>query len=223
MATDTNNKTETLYTLYILTCIANNKRYIGITDKDPQLRWKGGDGYRTNFELYTDIRKYGWEEGCKHEIVSTNLTLEEAKEAEKVFVKTYDTQNQEKGYNHRGGGICYGGNRPRGSIGEKLKLLRKNKHYTQEKVAEDLGLVRATISNYEVGRRVPSMPDLQLFAQYYGVDFGYFGVSATDPDFELNTRIIEYFKNEAISIEEKIALFNDIILAYTKYIIEDEE
>lgn len=101
--------------------------------------------------------------------------------------------------------------------------MRKNKHYTQEKVAEDLGLVRATISNYEVGRRVPSMPDLQLFAQYYGVDFGYFGVSATDPDFELNTRIIEYFKNEAISIEEKIALFNDIILAYTKYIIEDEE
>lgn len=67
------------------------------------------------------------------------------------------------------------------------------------------------------------MPDLQLFAQYYGVDFGYFGVSATDSDFELNTRIIEYFKNEAISIEEKIALFNDIILAYTKYIIEDEE
>ena len=71
-----------------MTCIANNKRYICITYKDPQLRWKGGEGYRTNFELYTDIRKYGWEEGFKHEIVSTNLTLEEAKEAEKVFVKT---------------------------------------------------------------------------------------------------------------------------------------
>lgn len=66
------------------------------------------------------------------------------------------------------------------------------------------------------------MPDLQLFAKYYGVDFGYFGVSATDPDFELNTRIIEYFKDENITSDEKIKLFNEIIIAYTKFVINDE-
>lgn len=216
------NQDEVLYALYILTCKKNNKRYIGITDKSPKVRWKNGEGYKTNFELYTDIRKYGWENGFEHEIISTNLTLDDAKEAEKVFIKSYDTINPEKGYNHRGGGLCYGGNKPRGDIGKKLKILRKNKHFTQEKVAKDLGLVRATISNYEVGRRVPSMLDLQLFAKYYGVDFGYFGVSATDPDFELNTRIIEYFKDKNITSDEKIKLFNEIIVAYTNFVINDE-
>jgi len=52
--------------------------------------------------------------------------------------------------------------------------------------------VRATISNYEVGR------EYARFTIIYSILWRrfwiYFGVNATDPDFELNSRLIEYFK-----------------------------
>lgn len=42
-------------------------------------------------------------------------------------------------------------------IGLKLKSLRKAKRLTQQEVAERFGLSRTTISNYEIGRRKPTI------------------------------------------------------------------
>lgn len=82
-----------------------------------------------------------------------------------------------------------------------------------------MNLYRASISNYEVNRRTPSLDDLKMFADFYGVGLDYFGTDIENSNFEISTRVIEYFKSEEIDIENKVVLFNDILAAYTGYIL----
>lgn len=216
-----NVRQDELYTLYIHTCLANDKVYVGITHKDAKQRWIDGNGYKGNYELYSDIIKYSWEDGFHHKIVADNLTWEKAKEAERFFIDTFDSTNPEKGYNHRKGGVGYGAHRNRANIGTKIKVLRKNKHLTQQELADELNLSRATISNYEVNRRSPSIDDLKLLADYFGVGLDYFGEGA-NISFEISSRVIGYFKNENITIDDKTELFNDILSAYYIYVIDNK-
>lgn len=99
-------------------------------------------------------------------------------------------------------------------IGRKLKTLRKGKKLTQKDVADRLGLVRATISNYEVGRRTPHLSDLKRFAELYGVTLDYFGVSPEDEMFELVSRAREVFNNKNIPKEDKESLYREMMRLY---------
>ena len=111
---------QTLYTLYKHRCKANNKVYIGLTNKSANDRWKDGKGYKSNFELYKDIREYGWEDGFEHEIIRDDMSYEEAKDAEINLIKIYDATNPERGYNNHFGG-SYGAFRRPSEIGAKIK------------------------------------------------------------------------------------------------------
>lgn len=99
-------------------------------------------------------------------------------------------------------------------IGRKLRTLRKGKKLTQKDVANHLGMVRATISNYEVGRRTPHLSDLRRFAEFYGVDLGYFGVSSNDEVFELISRAREVFNNDEVPTETKEELYKEFMRLY---------
>lgn len=99
-------------------------------------------------------------------------------------------------------------------IGRKLRTLRKGKKLTQKDVADRLGLVRATISNYEVGRRTPHLSELKRFAELYGVTLDYFGVSQKDEMFELVSRAREVFSNENISTQDKETLYRELMKIY---------
>lgn len=99
-------------------------------------------------------------------------------------------------------------------IGRKLKTLRKGKGLTQLDVANRLGLVRATISNYEVGRRTPHLSELKRFAELYGVGLDYFGVNDKDEAFELLSRAKEVFNDETRSREEKETLYKELMKIY---------
>lgn len=99
-------------------------------------------------------------------------------------------------------------------IGRKLKTLRKGKKMTQQDVASHLGMVRATISNYEVGRRTPHLSDLKRFAELYGVTLDYFGVSTSDEVFELISRAREVFDNQEIATETKEELYKEFMRLY---------
>ena len=57
---NTDNQEE-LYTLYIHTCLENDKVYVGITSKDAKNRWLDSEIYKGNSDLYSDIKKYGWD------------------------------------------------------------------------------------------------------------------------------------------------------------------
>lgn len=88
-----------MYSLYKHQNIKNGKVYIGITSKDPVLRWNGGDGYIQNAMFYLDICKYGWDEGFTHEVLLTNLPKSEAQIKECEYVLKYDSVRT--GYNQR--------------------------------------------------------------------------------------------------------------------------
>lgn len=96
----------TSYLVYIHTNKMNNKKYIGITSKSPEERWRNGLGYWNNKYFYRAIKKYGWDDGFKHEIASANLTEEEACNLEISLIAKFDTTNPQKGYNSDLGGSC---------------------------------------------------------------------------------------------------------------------
>lgn len=100
------------------------------------------------------------------------------------------------------------------TIGSKLKTLRKGRGLTQLELSERLGLSRATISNYEVGRRSPHLSELRRFAEFYGVGLDYFGVETTDESFELLSRAKSVFTNTDIPKEERERLYKELMRIY---------
>ena len=102
------------------------------------------------------------------------------------------------------------------SIASKLKILRKGRKLTQEQLAERLGVNRATISNYEIGRRLPNLNDLKRFAEFYGVGLDYFGVVSKDEMFDLLSRARDVFESDAVSDEQKKGIFEEIMRLYLK-------
>lgn len=100
------------------------------------------------------------------------------------------------------------------SIGHKLKTLRKGRKLTQEQAAEKLGITRATVSNYEVGRRHPHVSELKRLAEFYGVGLDYFGVVPTDEMFDLLSRAREVFNNEDIPKEKKDEVYKELMKLY---------
>jgi transcriptional regulator with XRE-family HTH domain len=102
------------------------------------------------------------------------------------------------------------------SIGAKLKILRKGRKLTQEQLAEKIGVNRATISNYEIGRRLPNLNDLKRFAEFYGVGLDYFGVVSKDEMFDLLSRARDVFESDAVSKEQKEEIYKEIMRLYLK-------
>lgn len=100
------------------------------------------------------------------------------------------------------------------SIGAKLKTLRKGRKLTQEQAAEALGITRASVSNYEVGRRSPHISELRRIGDFYGVGLDYFGVTPTDEAFDLLSRAREVFSNPAVSKEKKDDIYKELMKIY---------
>ena len=100
------------------------------------------------------------------------------------------------------------------SIGRKLRILRKEKRMTQQELADHLGIKRATISNYEIGRRSPHLSELRRISEYFGVGLDYFGVTQKDDLLDLVARAKRVFDNEAIPIEKKEAVYKELMKMY---------
>ena len=111
-----------MYTVYKLT-FPNNKVYIGATSQKPENRWRSGEGYKKQSEIYEDIKKYGWD-NIKHEVLFNSLTEEEAYNKEKELISLYDTTNKNNGYNVATGGKgTYGVDRKGNKNGRYKKRL----------------------------------------------------------------------------------------------------
>lgn len=85
------------YTVYMHTT-PDNKRFIGVTCRDPKKRWNGGSGYTGNREFYAAIRRFGWQ-NIKHDILHEDLTKEEAQTVQDILIKQYNTTDSNFGYN----------------------------------------------------------------------------------------------------------------------------
>lgn len=59
------------------------------------------------------------------------------------------------------------------TLGEKLRILRQSRDYTQQQVSSYLHMERAAYANYESGKRIPSYRYIVRIADFYGVRVDY--------------------------------------------------
>lgn len=102
------------------------------------------------------------------------------------------------------------------SIGSKLQSLRKNRRFSQQFVADQVGMKRSTISNYEIDRRLPSLTDLKRLADFYGVGLDYFDLSSMDSIEDLLARARDVFLSPDVSQIMKDDLYKEIAKLYLK-------
>lgn len=100
------------------------------------------------------------------------------------------------------------------TIGQQLKALRKSQRKTQQVVADQVGITRATLSNYEIDRRTPDLKTLRKLAECYGVGLDYFGIATADEVLELLARAKEVFASDEISEERKRKIHDELMKLY---------
>ena len=103
----------------------NNKIYIGITKQNPSKRWGEGHNYKNSSYFYNAILKYGWV-NIKHEILDSNITLEQANNLEKYYIALYKSNNPNFGYNLQKGGDCH-------KVYDTTKMQKLKKEKIKEK------------------------------------------------------------------------------------------
>lgn len=114
---------EDKYCVYMHTA-PNGKRYIGITSKPPQKRWRNGTAYSSNPHFCNAIQKYGWE-NFSHEVIFDRLTEEAAKRLEQILILTFRSSENKYGYNRSLGGESACGLRHSESTKKKMSESHK--------------------------------------------------------------------------------------------------
>jgi transcriptional regulator with XRE-family HTH domain len=64
---------------------------------------------------------------------------------------------------------------------QRLNKLRQKKNISHEKLANELGLTRTTISHWENGIRLPSLETAAALADYFDVSLDYLVGRSDDP------------------------------------------
>lgn len=117
-----NNNT---WTVYCHMNKINNKAYVGITSKkNPNERWRNGNGYADTPHLGAAIKKYGWN-NFEHIIIASNLTENEACNFERLLIEKMNLLDDNYGYN-----ISSGGNK--GCRFKGVTAPMYGKHHTAE-------------------------------------------------------------------------------------------
>lgn len=122
----------------------NGKIYIGLTNQEPEKRWRNGHGYMTQPIVLDAIIKYGWI-NIKHEILCTNLNKNEAEEIEYTLINELQSYKHDIGYNVLKGKDIDNSNtkdykeKQRESCKTKksVKCVETNKIYTSLKQVQD--------------------------------------------------------------------------------------
>lgn len=91
------------YCVYMHTLKIDGRKYIGITNRNPKIRWANGKGYHHNAYFTNAINKYGWN-NFKHEILFENLSKEQACLKEQALIKLFHTTEHNFGFNMTSGG-----------------------------------------------------------------------------------------------------------------------
>ncbi len=116
------------YIVYIHTS-PDDRKYIGITQQNINLRWRNGKGYKRNPYFWRTINKIGWE-NFKHEVLFKELTEIEAKNKEIELIKKYKSNNKLYGFNLDAGGNS--GHRFSEESKKKMSISSTGKKHTKE-------------------------------------------------------------------------------------------
>lgn len=153
--------------------IPDGRKYIGMTQQNPNIRFHNGEGYSFNKPFYDEIKKVGWE-NIKHYIVKDGLSLQEAAQLEIELIQDYDATNPKNGFNRDNGGSGHGNPRKcktRGAalrIGENIRKLREMRGISTTELAECAGIAQPQIAKYESGITVPNAISAVAIAKRLG-------------------------------------------------------
>lgn len=111
-------------------------------------------------------------------------------------------------------------------IGNLIKELRKEKNYTQEQLAEKLGVSQRTVSRWETGHNLPDLDILMEMADFYDVDLrelldGERKGDKMDKEIEETVmKVAEYSNEEKKQLTRKMSvLFSIGIIVIIVYVI----
>ena len=108
-------------------------------------------------------------------------------------------------------------------IGDKVKLLRKERGLTQSQLGDAIGQERSTIACYESGKRTPDVVTLEKLAAYFKVSLDYFSTkSEADIMVELLARTNSFFSANNVSAESKTKAMNTIMRLYLESTKEEK-
>ena len=131
----------------------NNKVYVGITQRDPKLRWLSGHGYSHNEHFDSAIKKYGWD-NFEHIIFMENISKEEACNAEILLIQLYNTTNRNYGYNMSYGGEFGGAGVVRSEESrKKMSESAKNKPPISQETRDKLSKAHKGFKHTEESRK----------------------------------------------------------------------
>lgn len=89
--------------VYVHVNLINGKKYFGITTREPEKRWKNGNGYHGNAHFMNAIKKYGWE-NFAHYVLFKNIPVAIAKNIEEFLIQEHFSYDPRFGYNKTRGG-----------------------------------------------------------------------------------------------------------------------
>lgn len=141
------------WTVYVHVNKINGKRYVGITSRPPEVRWRDGTGYISNPRFYSAIKKYGWD-GFEHIILKSGLSEEDAKGAERLFIKEWHTQDLDCGYNLTSGGEGTRDCHPSEETRRKLSEARRRENLSDETLRRRSAGLKGRVFSDEHKRKI---------------------------------------------------------------------
>lgn len=155
----------------------NGKVYIGrcVWPNYPA-RWKNGYGYRSAPALWPEIEKFGWD-SFDHEILASDLTLDDANRIEQEMIERYRSNNPEHGYNVCTGGTGFTGGHhseeTRRRISEKLMQYEiteeHRKHLSESKTGMKHPLAKRVYQLTMEGKLIKSWDYMQQACDALGI------------------------------------------------------
>lgn len=103
-------------------------------------------------------------------------------------------------------------------FGKILKELRKKYKYTQEQLADRLGVANSTVSMYERGERFPDYDMMKAIADLFNVDMNYLYNRTEQSDFDISK-----FPNITPITRKRFPLVGEIACGAPKFADEDHE
>lgn len=97
---------------------------------------------------------------------------------------------------------------------DRLKKLRKEHGYTQQEMADILGIPQKTYCNYERNDREPTSETLRLIVEKFGVTYNYLlGLADGDyPKFDsTTTEILDIISDFTDEEKQEVKLFSEYI------------
>lgn len=119
-----------MYSVYLHEC-PNGKVYIGMTSKEPKIRWQ--HRYMNNRYFTKAIEKYGWD-NIRHIVLMKGLTQEEAEKLEVLLIQKYNSTNPQNGYNIAKGGKSNTGFHHSVETKNKIRNSLKGIKHTEERI-----------------------------------------------------------------------------------------